>query len=89
MSDDGPRLETRDAQLAATVLGEIDAADAGLSALHAVAETSGTFSDYCAGTDHAVGEAAYTRIDAAETTLATDVAARLGLTVAFSDMDGD
>lgn len=84
-------LETRDPQLAATVLGELDAADAALGALHQVAESdpSHTFVSYAAGTDHAVGEAAYARIDAAETTLATDVAARLGLTVAFSDMDGD
>jgi predicted lipoprotein len=85
-------LETRDPDLAATVRGELDAASAGVAALGSVVEPDDlhtTFVDYAAGTDHVVGESTYSRIDAAETTMATDVAARLGLSVAFSDMDGD
>lgn len=84
-------LAARDPALDETVTGELGAASAGLDALYQIAEASpsSTFVDYAAGTDHAVGETAYSRIDAAETTIATDVAARLGLSVAFSDMDGD
>lgn len=85
-------LRARDPDLGATVRGELAAATAGLEALGAITDADpadGTFVDYCAGTDHAVGETAYTRVDAAETTLATEVAARLGLGIAFSDMDGD
>lgn len=83
-------LASRDPALAERVRGGLDASVAGLGALAVVAETEpATFPGYAAGTDHAVGETAYGRMDDLETTLATDVAARLGLSVAFSDADGD
>lgn len=83
-------LASRDPALAERVRGGLDASVAGLGALGTVAETvPATFPAYAAGADHAVGETAYTRMDDLETTLATDVAARLGLSVAFSDADGD
>ncbi len=83
-------LRSRDPDLADTELGELAAATAGIEGLAQIAETSTTtFSAYAAGTDHTVGEGVYSRVDAAETTMATDVASRLGLSVAFSDMDGD
>ena len=83
-------LAARDPALAERTRGGLDASVAGLVALGAVAETdTSTFPSYAAGPDRTVGETAYTRMDDLEATLATEVAGRLGLSVAFSDMDGD
>jgi predicted lipoprotein len=83
-------LASRNPDLADMVVGQLDAAVTGYTALDRALMGSGlTFQAYAAGSDHVIGENAYARADTAETTIATEVASSLGLNIGFSDMDGD
>ena len=80
-------LRTRNTRLASSVMSEFTATQAAISALESP-PLSPAWESYVAGTEHAAGNTAYDHLQTLQTSLSSDVAATLGLSLVLPG-DGD